>query len=111
MRPRAYFEVEFESFGSEPTRSSFYSASDAEVFTFANANLKPGSRLFVACPGNGVDLGNLILEVAANGLATVIVHEHRGFIADRLTLDVAVGALQFWLPRQEKIASIQWAYQ
>ena len=111
MRPRAYFEVEFESFCSEPTRSVFCSVSDAEVLTFASANLKPSSELFVACLGKGVDFRNLIVEVAANGRATVIVHEHRGFIADGLTLDVAVGALQYWLPMQEKIPSIQWADQ
>lgn len=111
MRPGVYYDVEFESFGVEPTRSVFRSENEAEVFTFAVANLKPASELFVACLRDGIDLGNLIVEVDGQGRTTLIAHEHRGFIASGLTVEVAIGALHYWLPMQGKIPVIQWADQ
>lgn len=98
MRPNTYYDVEFESFGDTPTRSAFRSVSEAEVVSFSNLNLKSNSELFVACLGEGVDYGNLIVEIDAQERATVVAHEHCGFIAEGLTVMAAINTLRCWLP-------------
>ena len=108
MRPNTYYDVEFESFGDTPTRSAFRSVSEAEIVIFSNLNLKPNSELFVACLGEGVDYGNLIVEVDAQERATVVVHEHCGFIAEGLTMTAAINTLKCWLPLQFRTPEIQW---
>ncbi|MET3135354.1 hypothetical protein AAKU55_005662 [Oxalobacteraceae bacterium GrIS 1.11] len=111
MRPGAHYDVEFENFGKHPTRSVFRSVSEAEVLTFSSVNLKPESELFVACIREGVDFGNFIVEVDAQARATVIAHEHRGFIADGLTMEAAINALKYWLPVQSRTPEIHWEDQ
>lgn len=111
MRPNTYYYVEFESFGDMPTRSSFRSVSEAEVLSFSNLNLKPGSELFVACLGASVDYGNLIVEIDAQEQATIVAHEHCGFIAEGLTVSAAINTLKCWLPLQRRTPGIQWRSQ
>lgn len=108
MRPNTYYDVEFESFGGTPTRSAFGSVSEAEIVSFSDLNLKPNSELFVACLGEGVDYGNLIVEVDAQERATVVAHEHCGFIAEGLTMTAAINTLKCWLPLQCRTPEIQW---
>lgn len=103
MRPNTYYDVEFERFRDTPTRSAFRSVSEAEIVSFSNLNLKPNSELFVACLGEGVDYGNLIVEVDAEeraDLATVVAHELCGLIAEGLTVTAAIDTLKYWLPLQ-----------
>ena len=111
MRPNTYYYVEFESFGDMPTRSAFRSVSEAEVLSFSNLNLKPGSELFVACLGASADYGNLIVEIDAQERTTVAAHEHCGFIAEGLTVSAAINTLKCWLPLQRRTPGIQWKSQ
>lgn len=85
--------------------------SEAEVITYAASNLKTDSALFVACIGEDVDFGNLIIEVDGRGQTTITAHEHRGFISTGLTAEIAVRALRYWLPMQQKISEISWTEQ
>lgn len=107
MRPATYFAIEFEAV-SPPARMKARMENQLEVLAFAKANLRAGSELFVACLGNGVDYGNLIIAVDEQGAAEVRAHEHRGFIVQGVTLDDAISALKYWLPRQERSPLLGW---
>ena len=111
MRLATHYYVEFETLGEKPTQLEFRSLSEDDVLTFSIVNLKPESSLFVACLGDGIDYGNLIIDVDALGRATVIAHEHRGFFVDGLTVETAINTLKYWLPLQVRTPDIQWMDQ
>jgi hypothetical protein len=110
MRAGAHFEVELEVVGDASAIKKRIE-HEADVLAFANANLKPNSELFVACIGDGVDYGNLIIEVDEKGNSTVRSHEHRGFIVTCIPQARALDALEYWLPSQDRMPSLEWLDQ
>jgi hypothetical protein len=108
MRPGTYFDIEFELAGSGAVETGRRAGNEADVSKFARENLQPNSSLLVACLGDGVDYGNLILEVDAQGDVVVRALEHRGFVVKRVSLVQALGVLEYWLPSQERSPSVQW---
>lgn len=108
MRPGTYFDIEFELAGSATVKTAMRSGDEAEVFEFAKKNLLPNSALLVACLGDGVDYGNLIIEVDAQGTTQVRALEHRGFIVKDVSLEQALSVLEYWLPSQDRSTSVQW---
>ena len=108
MRPGTYFDIEFELTGSATAVTAMRAGDEAEVFKFANENLQPNSVLLVACLGDGVDYGNLIIEVGAQGGAQVRALEHRGFMVKHVSVERALNVLEYWLPSQDRSPSVQW---
>ncbi|MES2070027.1 MAG: hypothetical protein V4488_06740 [Pseudomonadota bacterium] len=111
MRPGTYYDIEFEIFGDEPTKLVLRLASEAEVFAFAKSKLQANSELFIACLGDGVDYGNLIIEVDSQGQAALTAHEHRGFFAKGMSMVEAINTLEYWLPAQSRTPEIPWVEQ
>jgi hypothetical protein len=110
MRAGAHFDVEFEAVGDAATVRK-RTEHEADVLAFANANLKPNSELCVACIGDGVDYGNLIIEVDEKGNCTVRSHEHQGFIVTCIPQARALDALEYWLSSQGRMPSLEWLDQ
>jgi hypothetical protein len=108
MRPGTYFDIEFELAGSGAVETTMRAGDEAEVFRFARENLQPNSSLLVACLGDGVDYGNLIIEVDAQGETEVRALEHRGFLVKQVSLEQALGILEYWLPSQDRSPGVQW---
>lgn len=108
MRPGTYFDIEFELVGSTTGEAAMRTGDEAEVLKFARENLQPNSALIVACLGDGVDYGNLIIEVDAQGDTEVRALEHRGFRVKQISMDQALSVLEYWLPSQGRSPSVQW---
>jgi hypothetical protein len=111
MRAGAYYEIEFERFGNEPTRVVLRLNSEAEVFEFSKAKLVPNSELFIACLGDGVDYGNLIVDVDSQDNVAITAHEHRGFFSKGLSKEKALDVLEYWLPAQSRSPEVAWKEQ
>lgn len=108
MRPGTYFDIKFDLAGSGAVETGMRAGDEVEVYKFARDNLQRNSSLHVACLGDGVDHGNLIIEVGAQGDAEVRALEHRGFLVRHVSLDQALGVLEYWLPSQDRSPSVQW---
>jgi len=108
MRSGIHFDIEFEVGDIAAARVRQRVESEAEAMAFARTHLVPNSELLVACIGGGVDYGNLIIEVGANGDSNVYAHEHRGFLAKRVSRERALSALEYWLPSQDRMPDLQW---
>lgn len=111
MRPNTHFQIEVERCGIEPFQLVANAACEASAFAITEAHLSPGHVTTIACLGDGVDYGNLIIEVAANGDINLVVHGHQGFQVNRVSLAQALAALRFWLPLQERDARLAWEDQ
>lgn len=108
MRYGTHFEIEFEVAGRTVPRKVMRADSEAEVLSYAKGNLTRNSSLFVACLGDGVDYGNLIIEVDMHGSSDVRAHEHRGFFVKGISVEQALGVLQYWLPSQDRVPDLPW---
>ena len=107
MRPDTHFEIEFvpsESGGRVETRLQ----DGADVLAFAKEQLRPSSELLVACLGNGVDYGNLIIEMDELGGASLRALEHSGFAVGQISREQALQALEYWLESQRRLPSLKW---
>jgi hypothetical protein len=107
MRPQTHFEIEFAtSESSDPVKARLHDGAD--VLDFVKEKLRPGSELLVACLGDGVDYGNLILDFDLLGGVSLRALEHSGFAVHRVSSEQALQALEYWLPAQERLPSLQW---
>ncbi len=86
MRSGAHFEIELEVANSTAAGKVVRANNEAEVLAFANENLQPSTGLIVACLRDGVDFGNLIIEVDAKRNCNLRVLEHRGFFVNDLSV-------------------------
>lgn len=111
MRPNTHFQIEVERCGVEPFQLVANAACEASALATSEAHLIPGHVITIACLGEGVDYGNLIIEVGANGDINLVAHEHRGFQVNGVSLEQALAALRFWLPLQERDARLAWEVQ
>lgn len=111
MRPNTHFQVEVERCGIEPLQLEANTTCEASAFAIAEAHLRPGHVITIACLGDGVDYGNLIIEVAANGDINLVAHGHRGFQVNGVSQAQALAALQVWLPLQDLDARLAWEDQ
>lgn len=107
MRSGTHFEIALETTDSAAGKVS-RAGSEVEVLAFANENLQPNVGLFVTCLGDGVDFGNLIIEVDAQGNCNLRALEHRGFYVKRVSVEQALWALEYWLPAQERTPNLRW---
>ena len=107
MRPLTYFEIEFATSGGND-RVEARLHDDADVLALVKEKLQPGSEFIVACLGDGVDHGNLILDFDALAGVSLRALEHSGFAVHRVSRDQALQALEYWLPAQERLPSLQW---
>jgi len=108
MRPDTHFEIEFEtSESSDRVVAQLQNAAD--VLAFAKSKLRPGSELLVACLGHGTDYGNLIFAFDASGSVSLRALEHSGFAVHGVSKEQALEALEYWLPAQERLPSLEWA--
>lgn len=108
MRPGTHFAVELEIAGPAPESISQRFYSESAVLAFANRSLQYNAELFVACLGNGIDFGNLIISALPDNNFDVRVHEHRGFFARSVTREHALQALAYWLPLQDRLPNLAW---
>jgi len=111
MRPNTHFQIEVERCGVEPFQLVANAACEASAFATTEAHLRPGHVITIACLGEGVDFGNLIMEVSADGDINLVAHEHRGFQVNGVSLAQALAALRCWLPLQERDACLAWEDQ
>ncbi|MEJ5030908.1 hypothetical protein [Comamonas sp. MYb69] len=111
MRPNTHFQIEVERCGVEPIQLVAHAACEASAFATTEAHLRPGNVITIACLGEGVDYGNLIMEVSADGDIHLVAHEHRGFQVNGVSLEHALAALRFWLPLQERDSRLAWEDQ
>ena len=107
MRPHTYFEIEFATNeGSNRVEARLHDGAD--VLALTEEKLQPGSELIVACLGRGVDYGNLVLDFDALVGVSLRALEHSGFTVHRVSRAQALQALEYWLPAQERLPSLQW---
>jgi hypothetical protein len=107
MRPDTYFEIELAaSETSDRVKARLHDGAD--VLDFVKEKLRPGSELLVACLGDGADYGNLILDFDVLSGVTIRALEHSGFAVHRVSREQALRALEYWLPAQERLPSLQW---
>ncbi|MDR0261184.1 MAG: hypothetical protein LBI76_15395 [Comamonas sp.] len=111
MRPNTHFQIEVERCGIEPFQLEANAACEASAFAITEAHLRPGHVITISCLGEGVDFGNLIMEVSADGDINLVAHGHRGFQVNGVSLAQALAALRFWLPLQERDARLAWEDQ
>ncbi len=109
MRAGTHFEIELSFFVQTTSSLIFKATSEAEALGFVKSNLQNNAELFVACLGDGVDHGNLVIEIDAQGQANVRAHEHRGFIARRVSKEQALNAFEYWLPSQMRTPDLLWS--
>jgi hypothetical protein len=108
MRSRAHFKIEFETAVSAAAETVYCTGREADVLAFANANLQPNVGFLVACLADGVDFGNLIIEVDDQGRCNLRALEHRGFFVRDVSLEQAISALAYWLPSQDRAPNLKW---
>lgn len=108
MRSETYFDVELETTNGLAASKTIRLHRGMEVLSFAKEHLQPNIELLVACVSEGADLGNLIIEVDAQGSCKLRALEHRGFVVNKVSVEQALFALQYWLPSQEKTPRLQW---
>lgn len=102
-----HFEIEFAaSESSERVETRFQDETD--VLAFAKNKLRANSELIVACLASGTDYGNLIIEIDVLGRASLRALEHSGFAVQRTTKEMALQALEYWLPAQERLPNLNW---
>ena len=107
MHPNTYFEIEFATReGGALAKARLHDS--AGVLAFVTGKLRPGSELLVACLGDGVDYGNLILNFDVLGEVSLRVLEHSGFAVHQVSREQALQALEYWLPAQDRLPSLQW---
>lgn len=111
MRPNTHFQIEVERCGVEPFQLEADTACEASALAITEAHLRPGNVITIACLGEGVDYGNLIMEVSPGGDINLVAHGHRGFQVNGVSLAQALAALQVWLPLQERDARLAWEDQ
>lgn len=106
MQRGTHYMIEFEGVGTPA--STVCTRSEEEVMAFATRHLGPGTELFVACLGAGLDHGNLIVSAQNDASFRLVAHSHRGFIARAVSREQALSALGHWLPGQERWAALHW---
>lgn len=111
MRPNTHFQIEVERCGVEPFQLVANAACESSAFATTEAHLRAGNVITIACLGEGVDYGSLIMEVSADGDINLVAHEHRGFQVNGVSLEQALAALRFWLPLQERDVCLAWEDQ
>lgn len=109
MRAGTYFDIELSFVGRTTAAPVKARAKDeAEALEFVKIHQLHNSELFVACLGEGVDYGNLIIEFDDQGHADVHAHEHRGFVTKKISIAQALSALEYWLPFQKRTSNLHW---
>src|SRR3990167_4865669 len=103
MRVGAHFNIEVDASDRAVARRVIRLGSEVEALAFAKELLQPNTELFVSCLGDGLDYGNMIIGVDAQGRTDVRAHEHRGFLVNGVSLEQALSILEFWLPMQERM--------
>lgn len=135
MQPHSSYGIELVLLEGIPHTTTSVLSTPEEVEAFVAKELKANSVLTIVRMKNNADYGNYIAFVNANGLAHVRVLEHRGFYAKSpgalgeskpiafkdetgcefavemnatVSPGVAIEALSYWLPSQERSPNISW---
>lgn len=108
MRSGTYFNIELKAANSAATREVVRTSNETEVLVFANEHLQPSTELIVACFSDGVDFGNLIINVDANSSCRLRALEHSGFFIGGVSVAQALCALEYWLPTQARTPTLVW---
>ena len=108
MRSGTYFEIELNAANSTAACEVVRINNEAEVLDFANEHLQPNTELIVACIGNSVDFGNLIIGVDVDSSCNLRALEHSGFFVEGVSVEQALCALEYWLPAQARTPTLGW---
>jgi hypothetical protein len=108
MRSRTHFEIELNAANSVAECKVVRVNNEAEVLAFATEHLQPSMELIVACIGDGVDFGNLIIVVDSKSSCNLRALEHSGFFVEGVSVEQALCALEYWLPAQVRTPSLGW---
>lgn len=107
MRLDMHFEIEFAA-NESSGRVEIHFKNGEDVLAFAKNKLRANTELLIACLGNGTDYGNLIIEIDAQGWASLRALEHSGFAVEQTSKELALQALEFWLHAQERLPTLKW---
>lgn len=108
MRHGTHFEIELNASNSAAMCEVVRTNNETEVLVFANEHLQPSTELIVACIGDGVDFGNLIIVVDAKSSCNLRALEHSGFFVEGVSVAQALCALEYWLPAQARTPTLGW---
>lgn len=108
---RFEIEIEMERSTGEPFKLKTKAHCEADAFAIVAPHVQTGAEIFIACIGNGVDYGNLIVTVGKEGEIELTAHAHSGFIAQGVSHEQALSAFQFWLASQERDPRLCWLEQ
>ncbi|MET3139126.1 hypothetical protein AAKU61_003505 [Undibacterium sp. GrIS 1.2] len=108
MRSGTHFEIELNVANTAAACEVVRTNNETEVLSFANEHLQLSTELIVACIGEGVDFGNLIICVDAKSSCNLRALEHRGFFVEGVSVELALCALEYWLPAQARTPSLGW---
>lgn len=107
MRPGTRFEIELEIPGQ--ASRTVMANSEADALNAVRSSLSAGAEICVACLGDGIDYGNLILFVEGVNQVSLRRLEHRGFATQHpISFQDALLAVEYRLPRQEGTPAIPW---
>ena len=108
MRSGTHIEIEVEAADGSTVGETFLTKDANEALAFVRGNLRPGITVVLACLGNGIDHGNFVIEAISPNHFNLRALEHRGFAVTGVSVEHAFGALEYWLPRQERTPALTW---
>ena len=108
MRLGTYIEIEVETADGTSIGEPFITKNASDALSFVRTSLQPGIAIILACIGNGVDYGNLVVEAVSPGICNLRALEHRGFAISDVSVEQALDAVQYWLPQQERTPTLAW---